>query len=402
MTRSLIVEADGGSRGNPGPAAFGAVVRDGASGAVLAERAEYIGHATNNVAEYRGTIAGLEQARLIDPTAVVEVRLDSKLVVEQMTGRWKIKHPQMQQLALQARGILPQGQVTYTWVRREMNAHADALVNEVLDQALAGGSEQILRMSGAVSPDHDREDVIGTAEEEHVKARAGAGEKPGNRMIGWADLGAPTTTMLVRHGATQYSLERRFSGLGGMDVPLAEIGRRQAAAVANELVARGGVDAIVSSPLLRTRQTAEIIGARLGLPVAIEEDFAECSFGEWDGRTFAEVEARWPELIDEWLRSTHVAPPGGESFQQVRERVNRARARVVSTHPAQRVAVVSHVTPIKVMVGLAIDAPLNTLFRMELAPCSLTTLAWFADGNASMFGFSEVSHLRDVAVPHGT
>lgn len=402
MTRSLIVEADGGSRGNPGPAAFGAVVRDGVSGAVLAEIAEYIGHATNNVAEYRGTIAGLEQARLIDATAIVEVRLDSKLVVEQMTGRWKIKHPQMQQLALQARGILPQGQVTYTWVRRAMNAHADALVNEVLDQALDGGAESILRFRGDLAPAVDVEDVIGSAEEEHVRAQTAAGEKPDNKMIGWADLGAPTTTLLVRHGATQYSLERRFSGLGGVDLPLAEIGERQAAAVAEELLARGGVDAIVSSPLQRTRQTAQIIGDRLGLQVAVDEDFAECSFGEWDGRTFAEVEAKWPDLIDEWLRSTHVAPPGGESFQQVRERVNRGRARIVSTYPAQRVLIVSHVTPIKVMVGLAIDAPLSTLFRMELAPCSLTTLAWFADGNASMFGFSEVAHLRDVPVPPGT
>lgn len=402
MTRSLIVEADGGSRGNPGPAAFGAVVRDGVSGVVLAELASYIGHATNNVAEYRGMIAGLEQARSIDRTAVVEVRLDSKLVVEQMTGRWKIKHPQMQQLALQARSILPAGQVTFTWVRREMNSHADSLVNEVLDQALAGGDDEIRRVPGFAGPEGDGEDVIGSAEEEHVKALAGPGQKPGNRMIGWADLGAPTTTLLVRHGATRYSLERRFSGRGGVDVPLAEIGERQASAVAEELAVRGGVDAIVSSPLLRTRQTAQIIGERLALPVAIDDDFAECSFGEWDGRTFADVQAQWPDLIDEWLRSTSIAPPGGESFQQVRERVNRGRARVVAAHPAQRVLIVSHVTPIKVMVGLAIDAPLSTLFRMELAPCSVTTLAWFADGNASMFGFSEVAHLRDVQVPSGT
>lgn len=402
MTRSLIVEADGGSRGNPGPAAFGAVVRDGVSGAVLAEIAEFIGHATNNVAEYRGTIAGLEQARDIDATAVVEVRLDSKLVVEQMTGRWKIKHPQMQQLALRARGILPQGQVTYTWVRREMNTRADALVNEILDLALDGGGETIRRFPGNEAVDADGDDVIGSAEEQHVRVHAGSGARPENKMIGWADLGAPTTTLLVRHGATQYSLERRFSGLGGVDVPLAQIGERQAAAVAEELVDRGGVDVIVSSPLQRTRQTAQIIGDRLGLAVHIDDDFAECSFGEWDGRTFAEVEARWPDLIDEWLRSTHVAPPGGESFQQVRDRVNRGRARVVSTYPGQRVLIVSHVTPIKVMVGLAIDAPLHTLFRMELAPCSLTTLAWFNDGNASMFGFSEVSHLREVAVPNGT
>ena len=111
MTRSLIVEADGGSRGNPGPAAFGAVVRDALTGIVLTEVAGYIGTATNNVAEYRGAIAGLEQARALDPTAVIEVRLDSKLVVEQMSGRWKIKHPDMRDLALEARKVMPVAQV---------------------------------------------------------------------------------------------------------------------------------------------------------------------------------------------------------------------------------------------------------------------------------------------------
>lgn len=99
MARSLIVEADGGSRGNPGPAAYGTVVRDGASGEVLVEIGEYIGSATNNVAEYRGAIAGLAKAREIDADARVEVRLDSKLVVEQMSGRWQVKHPDMRELA---------------------------------------------------------------------------------------------------------------------------------------------------------------------------------------------------------------------------------------------------------------------------------------------------------------
>ena len=113
MTRSFIVEADGGSRGNPGPAAYGTVVRDGLTGMILAEVAEYLGVATNNVAEYRGAIRGLEQAFALDPDAKIEVRLDSKLIVEQMSGRWKIKHPDMRELALAARDIFPPGRVTY-------------------------------------------------------------------------------------------------------------------------------------------------------------------------------------------------------------------------------------------------------------------------------------------------
>ncbi len=144
--RRLVVEADGGSRGNPGPAAYGAVVRDAGTSEVLAERAEHIGRASNNVAEYRGLIAGLTAAREIDPDAQVEVRLDSKLVVEQMSGRWKIKHPDMRPLAMQAMAILPRERVAFTWVPRESNAHADRLANEALDAA-ARGEEWVLGVS---------------------------------------------------------------------------------------------------------------------------------------------------------------------------------------------------------------------------------------------------------------
>jgi ribonuclease HI len=130
--RRLIVEADGGSRGNPGPAAYGALVRDAESGTVLATEGVPIGVATNNVAEYRGLVAGLEMARELDAEAAVEVRMDSKLVIEQMAGRWKIKHPDMKPLALAASRVRP-AEVTWTWVPRELNKAADALVNMALD-----------------------------------------------------------------------------------------------------------------------------------------------------------------------------------------------------------------------------------------------------------------------------
>jgi ribonuclease HI len=130
--RQLIVEADGGSRGNPGPAAYGAVLRDARTMKVLAAEGLPIGRATNNVAEYRGLIAGLEMARELDPTAVLEVRMDSKLVIEQMAGRWKVKHADMKTLALEAARIRP-AIVTWTWVPRELNKAADALVNRALD-----------------------------------------------------------------------------------------------------------------------------------------------------------------------------------------------------------------------------------------------------------------------------
>ncbi len=404
MVRSLVVEADGGSRGNPGPAAYGAVVRDAPSGTLLAELAEYLGETTNNVAEYRGAIAGLRHAYEIDPEANVEVRLDSKLVVEQMSGRWQVKHPAMRELAREARGIFPAGQVSYCWVPREHNRVADALVNEMLDLQGVSGTSQIRRLNGHLTDDRAAEDVVGSIEVEHSRAivEDQAAKAPRNVMVGWADLAAPTTTVLARHGATALSLEKRFSGRGGFDAPLSELGEQQAQALAEEIAKRDSIDRIIASPLLRTRQTAGFVSRRLGMSVEIDEGFAECGFGEWDGLTFAEVKQRWPDHLEEWLASTTVAPPGGESFEQCRDRVDHARASVVNRCAGERVLIVAHVTPIKVMVGTAVGAPLQSLFRMELMPCSISTLAWFPDGNASMFTFAEGSHLRGIPVPFGT
>ena len=136
--RRLVIEADGGSRGNPGPAGYGAAVKDAETGEVLVEVADAIGVATNNVAEYGGLVAGLRAVAALDPDASVEVRMDSKLVVEQMSGRWKIKHEAMRRLADEARAVLPPRQVRYTWVPRERNAHADRLANAAMDAAARG------------------------------------------------------------------------------------------------------------------------------------------------------------------------------------------------------------------------------------------------------------------------
>ena len=403
MTRLLVVEADGGSRGNPGPAAYGAIVRDGETGRVLVEVAETIGEATNNVAEYRGVLAGIEHALEVDPDARIEARLDSKLIVEQMSGRWAIKNAALRELALAVRRL--RTDVDYTWVPRAQNTAADRLVNEALDAQSRGEKVRIDRRVGSGLP--DAEDVVGDALEERAEeARQGRLGRPAgperaaarpHKMVGWAtDLGTPTMTLLGRHGATPYSLEKRFSGSGGADPALAPLGEQQAEALAREIAARGGVDAIVASPLLRTLQTAEHVALATGAPIDIEPGIAECSFGEWDGYTFAEVSERWPAELAAWLASTDVAPPGGESFTECRDRVDRARRDLLTRHGGQRVAVISHVTPIKLMTGICVDAPLSSLYRMELAPCSLTTIAWFADGNSSLFGFAESAHLRGV------
>lgn len=392
MGRHFIVEADGGSRGNPGPSAYGAVVIDADTGEVLANLAEYLGVATNNYAEYSGAIAGLRHAANLDPTADIEVRLDSRLVVEQMSGRWQIKHADMRELAKQARAAFPPEQVTYTWVPREQNRRADALVNSALDAAAAGAAAPLVTTAM---------DLLGEIEEQQAQASLSDAVRPRNRMVGWADLGTPTVTVLARHGATAMSVEKRFSGLGGSDPALSQLGEQQALALAAELVERGGIERIVSSPLQRTRQTAAIAAAALHLPVEVHEGFAECAFGDWDGLTFSEVRERWPDELEAWLQSADVPAPGGESFNDVRARVLAARDRILHDSPRQTVLVVAHVTPIKALVTDALGAPLHTVYRMELAPCSLTTLSWFADGNASMFGFAEAAHLRHISAPQG-
>jgi probable phosphoglycerate mutase len=394
--RRLVVEADGGSRGNPGPAAYGAVVRDATTGEVLAERAAHIGRASNNVAEYRGLIAGLTAAREVDPSAQVEARLDSKLVVEQMSGRWKIKHPDMRPLALEARAVLPPERVQFTWVPREQNRHADRLANEALDAA-ARGEEWVQGLTvqeeaaarGGRRPASSSPVVVDEAEVEPPPAP--------NTLVGWAgDLGAATTTYLLRHGETAYTAAKRFSGSGGEDPPLTDVGRRQAEAAARALLP-AGVEAILSSPVRRARQTADVVAAALGLPVREAEGFRECAFGEWDGHTFAEVKQGWPAELAAWLGSTAVRPPGGESFDEVERRVRRARDQLVARYAGRTVLVVSHVTPVKMLVRLALGAPATALYRMEMSPASLTEIAWYADGNASLRRFNDAAHLRDDA-----
>ena len=391
MARRLIVEADGGSRGNPGPAAYGALVRDAETGVILVEQAEYIGTASNNVAEYRGAIAGLTAALELDPDADVEVRMDSKLVVEQLSGRWQVKHPDMKVLAKRALAVWPGGSIRYTWVPRERNKDADRLANEALDAAAKGrewvprGTPSLAAPLSFAAPPLEAAELL--FEEPELP-------QPENRLVGWShDLGSPTILLLLRHGETKHTRAKRFSGSGGLDPSLSDDGRAQAVAAAARLRQLGGVDAVVASPLARTRETADVVAAALGLDVRIDEGVAECAFGDWEGLTFAEVQAQDPVALEQWLASTAVAPPGGESFDELTGRVGRARDRLIARYPGQTVVVVTHVSPIKTLVRLALDAPARAIYRMELTPASLTELAYFADGNVSLRSFNDVAHL---------
>ncbi|MEV8006486.1 bifunctional RNase H/acid phosphatase [Streptomyces parvus] len=446
VARQVVVEADGGSRGNPGPAGYGAVVIDPATGEPLAEAAEYIGVATNNVAEYRGLIAGLTAAKALFPDAGdalrVHVRMDSKLVVEQMSGRWKIKHPDMKPLAARAAAILPPSSVTYEWIPRAQNKHADRLANEAMDagrdgrQWEASASTAALDAPSARTPSSTLPPVQGPPGDQAAgaaRARAalaaargaaapeglfpmpGAAETPeaggeptdahpaprqsaGTPQTGWGsapDLGAPATLVLLRHGETALTPEKRFSGSGGTDPELSAVGRGQAERAAEHFAALGTVQEIVSSPLRRCRETAAAVAARLGLDVRIDEGLRETDFGAWEGLTFGEVRERYGDDLTAWLASPDTAPTGGgESFAEVAERVAAARDRLVARYAGRTVLLVTHVTPIKTLVRLALGAPPEALFRMELSAASVSTVAYYGDGNASVRLLNDTSHLR--------
>ncbi|MDX3404327.1 bifunctional RNase H/acid phosphatase [Streptomyces sp. ME01-18h] len=533
--REFVVEADGGSRGNPGPAGYGAVVLDPVTGEALVEAAEYLGVVTNNVAEYRGLLAGLRAAAELDPDATVHVRMDSKLVVEQMSGRWKIKHPDMKPLAAEAARVFPPGRVTYEWIPRASNKHADRLANEAMDAGARGeawspsdstaeldaaaadraapaGRTAGSRRTGAASAvapagteggdgGEPAPDGGGAAAGEPL-ARAGRGrvdaaslgagtraatstgasatgtsgagapatgasgtgasaigtsgagapatgtsgtgasatgtsgagapatgapgtgasatgapatgapglgvaaETSGEADVraakvvaspGWGppDMGAPATFVLLRHGETPLTPQKRFSGSGGSDPSLSPVGREQAERVAASLARRGTIEAVVASPLARTRETAGIVAARLGLEVAIEEGLRETDFGAWEGLTFGEVRERHPADLDAWLASPDAEPTGGgESFAATGTRIAATRDRLVAAYAGRTVLLVSHVTPIKTFVRLALGAPPESLFRMELSAASLSAVAYYADGGASVRLFNETSHLR--------
>ncbi|AXE85498.1 bifunctional RNase H/acid phosphatase [Streptomyces sp. Go-475] len=454
--REFIVEADGGSRGNPGPAGYGAVVSDAATGETLRETAEYIGVATNNVAEYRGLLAGLHAAHALDPAATVHVRMDSKLVIEQMSGRWKIKHPDMKPLASEAARVFPPGRVTYEWIPRERNKHADRLANEAMDagakgqqwsepastaeldtaaraaatttpeppgdaaagaarvrDALAAGALAAGRTSTVPTgpgPDAAQPgapqvkagaDTTGTAkaDADARAAKAGADTRAAEVVAapGWApaDMGAPATFVLLRHGETPLTPQKRFSGSGGSDPSLSDVGREQAERAAALLARRGTIQAVVSSPLARTRETAGIVAARLGLDVEVEDGLRETDFGAWEGLTFAEVRERHPDDLNAWLASPDAEPTGGgESFAATATRIAATRDKLIAAYAGRTVLLVTHVTPIKTLVRLALGAPPESLFRMELSAASLSVVAYYADGNASVRLLNDTSHLR--------
>jgi probable phosphoglycerate mutase len=392
----LIIEADGGSRGNPGPAAYGVVVRDAATRHIVAERGQFLGEATNNVAEYSGLVAGIETALGINPAAFLDIRMDSRLVIQQMLGRWQIKHPDMRRLATRARHLLTEASATFTWVPRTRNADADRLVNEAIDtktaisrdfdlpepeepseppepsdvddaegRAAADASPEAgltgddadgrgTASSDAVQPEEDGEPE--PAIERHRRAGSAAHAKSSGRYLPFT-RSKPTTVLLGRHGSTPLTTSpgTTFSGSTIPGPGLSPEGQQEAGAL-GALVHRVALQglwpdvdppiALLTSPTLRTRETAGAVGAAIGLDAVPDYSFIEANFGDWDGLSAREVDERWPRAVRRWYTDPDFHPPGGgESQNDVYTRVKRGLTRVVGGVPRGPTEGIAHPKP---------------------------------------------------------
>jgi ribonuclease H / adenosylcobalamin/alpha-ribazole phosphatase len=261
-------------------------------------------------------------------------------------------------------------------------------MGEAADSGSAGAADSAAVRSASAEP--------ATVQAGAVQAGAAesASAEPDSRgpARGWGPQTAATTTLLLRHGQTALSVDRRFAGRG--DVPLTDVGQQQAAAAAASLASRGGIDLVVTSPLQRARRTAEAVADATGAPLLVDDDLAETDFGDWEGRTFAEVRKQWPDEMNAWMASADVAPPGGESLAAAARRALAALDRMLAEHSRKTIVVVSHVTPIKTIICRALLAPPAALFRIHLDVASLSEADWYADGPALLRSMNDTAHLR--------
>ncbi|MDQ6659059.1 MAG: bifunctional RNase H/acid phosphatase [Actinomycetota bacterium] len=385
---SVIVTADGGSRGNPGPAGYGATVID-AAGTVLAERAAGLGVTTNNAAEYSGLIAGLQAATELG-ASTVDVRVDSKLVVEQLSGRWKVKHPDLRPLAARAAELVAGfDRVTFTWVPRTQNSHADRLANEAMD-AQADGRRWEPAAQLPPDPVSRGRSAEPAAASRHLDPAAGP---PSVQALPPGARPGSTTLLVVRHGQSSWGAENRFAGRE--DVPLTEEGEAEADAVAARL-SMSNVSAVITSPLQRCRRTAEIIAEATGLTSAAvtqNDDLLDGTLGEWTGFTAAEIAEKWPSEFEAWRSDPDAAPPGGESFSMIRDRVRAAVRGVLDGHRGGTVVLVTHAAAVKMLVIAALGVPSAVAYRTRIDNCSISMITVDVDGSTMVCSVNDTGHL---------
>ncbi|PKZ41863.1 bifunctional RNase H/acid phosphatase [Kytococcus schroeteri] len=410
------IEADGGSRGNPGVAGYGALVRDPA-GALLAERAAPLGRASNNVAEYTGLLAGLQAVLdLADLSAgdTVAVRMDSKLVIEQMAGRWKIKHPDMQRLAQEAQGLCRQLRdrgvdLDWGWIPRTRNKAADALSNDGMDGRTVARDHVAAAAPGprAVDAAGDAGQDVEVPDETHAPEPPEAVEesRPTSAGASVRDAGARRghrwQLVLLRHGVTEFTETYRIDGRGGSNPPLSPLGEQQAARAGDalgELLAAPAAEGrvrVVTSSLRRAQQTGRAVADALRLEAATDARFDEQAFGDWDGRTWSEVDRDGAGTARAFAQDPACPVPGGETHHEVAERVVeglRDIARQAVDDELHTVVVAAH----RIAVMTALEAVLGVAYPRSWAlgqhPAAFHTLEFV--GAEVPTGFAELSGLN--------
>ena len=196
--------------------------------------------------------------------------------------------------------------------------------------------------------------------------------------------------LLVRHGLTLSNVQARYTGQS--DVPLTEVGERQAEAVGKRLAAES-LDVIVSSDLQRASNTANAIARHHGLPVWHDTDLREASLGEWEGLTYREVTARYLELVQHRREDPNFPAPGGESFSQLRDRVARARTRWQSQYPHSTMVWVTHAGVIEVSLCLFLGIDLKHRRQFRHSNASITEFDLSRDYGV-LVSLNNTGHLR--------
>lgn len=366
----IFLYADGASRGNPGPAAYGVHICDD-SGNTLADLGEALGIATNNQAEYSAVIAGL---RYLSQTSYrsVTIRMDSKLVVEQLAGNWKINNPQLRELADQAKELLRDFEHQLEWIPRDQNFKADANANLALDEGNFSSTAAAELELASVQPRSIR------APRQYVE---------------------PTTIIVVRHGHTENTERNLVSGGDGTDPVLSPLGEREAAGAAAEipkLVEIFSLPApamVFHSPMVRTTQTAQAIARALEIDMQADERLREIGFGDWEMMDLAVLETDSLDLVARWRGSLTVAPPAGESVNQMKDRVWQSLSEIIEDFRGSCAVISTHMMPTRAIAAAALRGSESIYWNLNTSPGGISVYRFFGIEYAEIFALNYCAHL---------
>jgi ribonuclease H / adenosylcobalamin/alpha-ribazole phosphatase len=365
----LFVYADGASRGNPGPASYGVSIVDH-SGNVIAEFGEKLGIRTNNYAEYQGVIAALRYLSTTDYRQVT-IRMDSKLVIEQLSGRWKVKSDDMRELVGEASRLLGPFEAKLEWIPREQNSRADQMANEALDSGDFQNVAAEIELSG-IQPRSIR------APRQHKE---------------------PVTLVLVRHGHTVATEKDLISGGHGNDPALSELGLQDARAASKaltpllEFFGLSSPSAVLHSPMVRTTQTAEAIARELGLGLIADDRLREISFGNWDGLEMTVLEAGHAQAVKLWRGSMTRKPQGGESLVELKTRVAPLLGELAENYAGKTVVLVAHMMPLRAISALSLPGADAMYWSFNFSPGGISILRFFGTEFAEQFVLNSCQHL---------